>query len=95
MFLKKLLFYSNKSLNKYVLGTNNLRNYMTNSILPYKKLTMKPDWNYAVSEGEKLVGFSNSLWNLNCLNSDDMATYITLRLEKFGDDTPTFSKTTE
>lgn len=66
-------------------------NYMANSIIPYKKLALKPNWVKAVKEAEKFCGFSNSLWSLSCFKTDEMAAYITHRLEKFGNDDPTFT----
>lgn len=89
MFLKKFVV-QNQIFNKYVLVKYN-SNYMANSIIPYKKLALKPNWVKAVKEAEKFCGFSNSLWSLSCFKTDEMATYITHRLEKFGSDDPTFT----
>lgn len=90
MFLRKL-FVPRKIVNNYVLDVKYNSNFMGNSIIPYKKLSLKPNWVKAVKDAEKFCGFTNSLWNLSCFKTDEMAAYITHRLEKFGNDDPTFT----
>lgn len=84
-------------LRKFVVQTqlvkNLYKNYVTQSIVRDKKNLLKPDWNIAVTEAEKLVGFSSSLWNLSCFKNDEMAKYITIRLEEFKSDDPIVTDT--
>lgn len=67
-------------------------NYTTYVTVSNKILETKPDWKTSISEAKKCVGFSNSLWNLSCLKTDEMAGYITKRLQKPSNDNSTFKK---
>lgn len=84
---------SRKSIVQKNLVKNIYKNYVTQSIVRDKKNLLKPDWNVAVTEAEKLVGFSSSLWNLSCFKNDEMAKYITIRLEEFKSDDPIVTDT--
>lgn len=88
MFVNKLLVFSRKSLSCNVLPKYN---YMTNNVLPKKKVEIRPEWLNTISEAEKSMDFSSSIWDLKSIKSDEMAKYITDRLEKFGSDDPTFT----
>lgn len=82
-----------KCVNQTQLVKNLYKNYVTQSIVRDKKNLLKPDWNIAVTDAEKLVGFSSSLWNLSCFKNDEMAKYITIRLEEFKSDDPIVTDT--
>lgn len=88
MFVNKLIIFSRKSLSCSILPKYN---YMTNNILDKNKLENRPNWLNTISEAEKSFDFSGSIWDLKSIKSDEMAKYITDRLEKFGSDDPTFT----
>lgn len=80
---------------KCVYNKHNYATYIANNYapsVPNKTLETKPDWKSAISEAKKCVGFSNSLWNLSCLKTDEMAGYITKRLQKPSNDNSTFKR---
>ena len=57
------------------------REYRTNNVSEKLSSTQKPDWNRAVSEAEKIVGYPTSFLSLRWLLSDEIAN-VALHLRK-------------
>lgn len=83
MYLSR--FYSNVLPIKKVLVTSNI---VVNKVLTTRSFShsnaqfnKKPDWNRAVSEAEKIVGYPTSFLSLRWLLSDEIAN-VALQLRK-------------
>lgn len=66
---------------KFALSVCVKRDYRTNNVSEKLSSTQKPDWNRAVSEAEKIVGYPTSFLSLRWLLSDEIAN-VALHLRK-------------
>lgn len=83
MYLSKLNYIS-LPLRKVLVPSNFVTNkFFTSRDFSYSNVnfTKKPDWNRAVSEAEKIVGYPTSFLSLRWLLSDEIAN-VALQLRK-------------